>query len=115
MPNYVASCDDKIKCGRIFDYSARIADRDSTVLECPDCGSPGHRDIAAELACMGDFNATCKSNPRWSWSMGVPANQVNAFRERFPNSTYSNDGRLLIKSRQDKIRQMKERHMCELN
>jgi hypothetical protein len=115
MPRYAASCDDKIKCGRIFDYFSSIANRNKCLDKCPDCGSSAHRDIAAELACMGDFNGTCKSNPRWSWSMGVPASQVNEFRKRFPNSVYSDDGRLLVKSRQDKLRQAKERHMCELD
>lgn len=114
MPRYVASCSDKIKCGKIFPYFSCIDERNKVKLKCPDCGSKAKRDVEAELACAGEFNATCKSNPRWSWSMGVPANQVNDFRKRFPNSTYSDDGRLLIKSRQDKLRQMKERGFVEL-
>jgi hypothetical protein len=56
-----------------------------------------------------------KGNERWSTSMGVPAIQVNDFRKRFPGSTYSDDGRLLIKSRSDKKRQMAERGFIEHN
>jgi len=69
--------------------------------------------VQAELACMGDFNKTMQSNPRWSTSMGVPANQVEQFSKRFPGSTYSPDGRLLVKNRVDKLRQMKERGFIE--
>lgn len=110
MPNYVASCK---KCGRVFEYNERIADRNK--IQVCECGYLAKRDVQAELACAGNFNGTCKSNPRWSISMGVPANQVEQFRERFPESTYSPDGRLLIKSRVDKKRQMAERNMVELN
>jgi len=54
-----------------------------------------------------------KDNPRWSIAAGVPQNQVQQFRERFPNSIYSDDGRLYIKNRADKKRQVKERFMYE--
>jgi len=54
-----------------------------------------------------------KDNPRWSTSMGVPAGQVKQFRERFPNSVYDDNGRLYIKNRVDKKRQMAERFMYE--
>ncbi len=114
MPHYAASCDNE-NCGVITDYFSCIDERNNCTEKCPECGGSMSRDIAAELAGMGHFNATCKSNPRWSWSMGVPACQVNQFRKRFPNSTYSDDGRLLIKSRQDKLRQAKERGFVELN
>lgn len=108
MPRYVASCK---KCDLIFDYFASIDNRNNPVT-CK-CGYIANRDVAAELACMSNFNATMRSNPRWSNAMGVPASQVNDFRERFPNSTYSNDGRLLVKNRVDKLRQMKERGFIE--
>jgi len=108
MPAYVASCD---KCGRIFRYFSCINDRN--LIQVCECGQFCERDVQAELACMGNFDATMKSNPRWSTSMGVPANQVKQFSKRFPDSTYSPDGRLLIKNRVDKLRQMKERFMIE--
>lgn len=108
MPCYIASCK---KCGKIFDYFCCIDDRN--LVQVCECGQFCKRDVQAELACMGNFNATMKSNPRWSTSMGVPANQVEQFSKRFPGSTYSPDGRLLIKNRADKKRQMKERFMYE--
>jgi len=64
-----------------------------------------------------DLKAECVQgivdNERWSISMGCPTSQVNEFRKRFPNSVYSDDGRLLVKNRKDKIRQGNERGMVE--
>lgn len=108
MPEFTASC----KCGRIFRYISTISARNEPV-EC-ECGSMADRDIEAELA-VGSRNKWVSDNPRWSISMGVPPGQVNEFRKRFPNSAYDNRGRLLVKNRKDKLRQMKERDFCELD
>ena len=63
----------------------------------------------------GEFvNIAYAENERWSESMGVPTNQIEQFRERYPNSTYDNRGRLLIRNRPDKLRQAKERGFIEL-
>ena len=83
---------------------------------CPECDSKWYR-----IRFCGDkepddvskVNWYEKDNERWSTSMGVPVGQVKQFRERYPNSTYSSDGRLLIKNRADKKRQMKERDFYE--
>lgn len=90
-----------------------IADRNKPV-EC-ECGSMAKRDKEVEFAPKGNRTKWITENERWSRSMGVPPSQVNEFRKRFPGSIYSDDGRLLIKSRSDKKRQMKERDFCELN
>lgn len=86
---------------------------DNTPDACPDCGYKWYR-----LTFLKESGAKVNSrwganHPRWSTSMGVPAGQVKQFRERFPGSTYSEDGRLLIRNRADKKRQMKERFMYE--
>ncbi len=47
--------------------------------------------------------------------MGVPVASLAEYRKKFPNSTYDNAGRLLIKSRSDKMRQANERGFCELD
>jgi hypothetical protein len=83
-------------------------------IECPECGNDCERDVEYELNSGGELNAVT-DNPRWSLSMGVPPSQVDVFRKRFPNSTYDDRGRLLVKNRKDKLRQARERGMCELD
>lgn len=109
MPFYWASCK---HCKKTFRYMSTISERNSSV-EC-ECGSQANRDIEVELA-PKSATKWVTDNERWSLSMGVPAGQVEAFRKRFPNSTYDNNGRLLIKNRKDKLRQIKERDMVELD
>lgn len=107
MPSYTALCE----CGRIFQYISTISARNNPV-EC-ECGSMANRDVEAELA-VGSRTKWVSDNPRWSISMGVPPSQVNEFRKRFPNSTYDNRGRLLIKNRKHKLQEMKARDFVEL-
>lgn len=108
MPFYTASC----KCGKIFQYISTIASRNNPV-ECK-CGSTAKRDVEAELA-VGSRTKWVSDNPRWSIAAGVPASQVAEFRKRFPDSTYSDDGHLLIKNRKHKLKEMKARGMVELD
>jgi len=110
MPNYSAKC---TNCYKKFRYSSTIAKRNEPPW-CS-CGSFTVRDIEAEFAAVGDRHKWVTDNERWSLSMGVPVAQLDEFRKRFPNSTYDNKGRLLIKNRKDKIRQMNERNFCELD
>lgn len=108
MPSYVATCKE---CGKTFEYFSTIKDRNEPV-DC-ECGAKANRDVEAELAPIGDRHKWVTENERWSISMGVPPSQVEEFRKRFPNSVYDNRGRLLIKDRKDKLRQMKERGFTE--
>lgn len=80
---------------------------------CPVCDSKWYRITFCKDKVRGHGWYPGKNKERWSTSMGVPANQVKQFSERFPNSTYSPDGRLLIKNRADKKRQMAERGFIE--
>jgi hypothetical protein len=91
---------------------------DDEPVACPACGGKWYRlrfCADREPEDISKVNWYEKGNERWSTSMGVPAIQVNDFRKRFPGSTYSDDGRLLIKSRSDKKRQMAERGFIEHN
>lgn len=108
MPSYIATCKE---CGKTFEYFSTISARNEPV-EC-DCGSMAERDVEAELAPGKEHHKWVTDNERWSRSMGCPPSQVAEFRKRFPNSVYDNNGRLLIKDRKDKKRQMAERNMVE--
>lgn len=88
---------------------------------CLECGGPTKHKLVEKgsendpATSKTEFvNIAYSENERWSISMGVPANQVNDFRKRFPNSTYNDRGDLLIKNRPDKLRQANERGMTEL-
>jgi putative FmdB family regulatory protein len=109
MPKYTYRC---LVCDKIFDDWSTIDNRNNPVI-C-ECGGQANRDVESELN-IGPQVKWITDNPRWSISMGVPASQVNEFRKRFPNSTYDNEGRLLIKNRSDKVRQMRERNFVELS
>lgn len=85
-------------------------------MACPKCGGKWYRVRFCgdkEPEDISKINWYEKDNPRWSTSMGVPAHQVEQFRKRFPNSTYSDDGRLLVKNRAHKKELMRERFMIE--
>lgn len=108
MPSFVAKC----KCGKIFRYMSTISSRNEPI-EC-ECGLMANRNVEAELN-VGSRKKWVGDNPRFSISMGVPPSQVNEFRKRFPESTYDNRGRLLIKNRKHKLQEMKRRDFVELD
>lgn len=88
---------------------------------CLKCGGPTKHKLVGKgsendpAVSKAEFvNIAYAENERWSESMGVPSNQVEQFRKHYPNSTYSDDGKLLIRNRPDKLRQMKERGFTEL-
>lgn len=108
MPEYVATC----VCGKTFPYQSTIKERHTSQCE---CGRTAFRDVEAELSSVSSRKKWVTENERWSRSMGVPPASLAEYRKKFPNSTYSSDGRLLIKDRKDKLRQMKERDFVELN
>lgn len=110
IPEYSFRCR---KCNITFRELTTIANRNK-LITC-ECGGAAKRDVDAELAYSGKGVKWVTENERWSTSMGVPAEQVGEFRKRFPNSVYRDDGRLLIRDRKDKKRQMKERGMAETN
>ena len=110
MPTYGYRCE---KCDLVFRDLNTISNRATTDCE---CGGKANRDMDAELALSrGHSPKWVTENERWSRSMGVPIKQLAQFRKKYPHSTYDNKGRLLIKSRSDKMRQAKEREFVELN
>lgn len=109
---YVARCE---KCDKTFDYHSHIDGRNCPVF-CNFCDGKAFRDVEAELAKgRGDKKKWVTDNERWSRSMGVPEASLAEYRKKYPNSTYDNKGRLLIKNRKDKLRQASERGFVELN
>lgn len=109
---YVARCE---KCDKTFDYHSHIDGRNCPVF-CNFCDGKAHRDVEAEFAKRrGDKKKWVTDNERWSLAAGVPVSQLNEFRKRFPESTYDNKGRLLIKNRKHKLQELKRRGMIELD
>jgi putative FmdB family regulatory protein len=111
VPRYSFKCS---KCGMIFDHIVPSVHRNEAQV-CPGCDGPANRDVAVEYASMGNVDAPCKENTRYSNSMGVNPEQIPAAEKAFPGSEYHPDGRLIIHSRQHKISEMKRRGMIELN
>ncbi len=111
MPEYMGKC---TNCYKLHRYHSTIKDRDHCPEWC-ECGGTITRNVEAELESSRSTKKWVTDNERWSISMGVPASQVAEFRKRFPNSTYNDRGDLLVKSRKDKLRQMKERDFVELD
>ncbi len=108
MPEYTYKC---LECGKVFSDLNTISNRNTTECE---CGSKANRDKDAELAQSSGHQAI-SDHEHWSLSMGVPVSQVAEFRKRFPNSTYHDDGRLLVKNQKHKRKQGAERGMAELD
>lgn len=112
MPTYSYRCE---KCDLVFQDLVTISKRnDSVDCESENCNGKANRDTEAELAGSSGCQVIT-DNEHWSLSMGVPASQVAEFRKKFPNSTYHDDGRLLVKNQKHKRKQGAERGMGELN
>jgi len=63
---------------------------------------------------MTAFDETTKDHKRYSYSMGVLPEQIKEAEKAFPGSKYTPDGRLIIKNRQHKLKEMKRRNMIEM-
>lgn len=112
MPIYGYRCR---KCDTVFRDLNTISNRDKPVdCEVEGCGGKADRDMDAELALSRGCQVVT-DNEHWSLSMGVPALQVAEFRKKFPNSTYNDDGLLLVKNQKHKRKQGAERGMAELD
>jgi putative FmdB family regulatory protein len=110
MPTYGFRCE---KCGP-FNDMCTISNR-NLPTECPECGADSPRDIEWELNTMSDFDETCKEHERYSWSMGCHPNQIAEMTRRYPGSEYRPNGQLRIKSRNHKLKMLKQRGMEEFD
>jgi len=109
MPTYTYECS---KCHTVFDTVTTISKRDGP-QQC-DCGYLAQRSFSAELKGKANIDATMVENERYSWSMGVHLSQIPAMMKAYPGSEYHpKTGQLRVRSRQDKVRKMKQRELTE--
>lgn len=108
MPRYSYKCK---KCGEVIDCYSSIATRNDPI-KCF-CGGTAARDVEVELNSAGAFDETTKEHIRFSSSMGVNPRQIPEAMKVYPGSEYTADGRLIINSRKDKLKKMKERGFVE--
>jgi putative FmdB family regulatory protein len=102
MPIYEYKCPN---CGTIEEVFVQNYDPEQ-YIKCK-CGSRKKKMISLP-------NTDLKNNERFSNVMGVNPRQIKEAEKRFPGSKYTPDGRLIINSRQDKKKKMKERGLTEL-
>jgi len=108
MPSYSFYCPD---CGH-FDNIC-IVSRRNDECECPNCKKMCNRDVAHEMQNCSAFDETCKEHIRYSNVMGVLPKRIKEMEKKYPGSRYTPDGRLIVNSRQDKLKKMKERGYVE--
>jgi len=109
MPRYNARC---TKCNKVFDYYTLIKNRNDP--QTCKCGGSAVRDVAVELNQSGDFSRTMRTNPRWSWSMGVNISEIPKMMKQYPDRKYNPvTGQLLVESRHHKKKLMRENGMYE--
>jgi len=109
MPEYTYRCK---KCDTVFQDLNTISNR--AITDC-ECGGKANRDLDEELASVGKRSKWVTENERWSRSMGVPVKQLAEFRKRYPHHVYNDKGHLLVKGRNHKLKQGKERGFVELD
>ena len=88
-------------------------------FKCPDCDGKWYKltfrkEPKRKVALCG-WNATMKSNPRWSDALGIAPSQEADFHKAFPklDLTFDKEGRCLIKNRHHKKQIMKARGFDE--
>lgn len=101
MPRYEYKCD----CGCEKEIFAPMKDCYKKVI-C-ECGQEMCKIISLP-------NTDIVENVRYSTAMGVNPRQIPQAMKMYPGSVYTPDGRLIIRSRKDKLKKMKERGKCEL-
>ena len=101
MPVYPYLCD----CGREEDVYAPM--KDSAQVHMCECGQKMCKVITMP-------NTDLVHNERYSSSMGVNPKRIREMEQRYAGSRYTPDGRLIVTSRKDKLRKMKERGLTEI-
>lgn len=105
MPFYEYICPDKHEHQRFYPHCSP-AKRPT----CPTCKKKSRRNYRKEAK-----YTDCVDRPRWSDAMGVHPDQIPEAMRRFPGSQYNSEGQLLVESRADKKKKMKERGYVELD
>ena len=100
MPIYTWKCD----CGREQEVVRPMKDYDKPVV-C-ECGQDMQRIISLPSTDM-------VNNVRYSNSMGVNPKRIAEMERRYPDSRYTPDGRLIVNSRKDKMKKLKQRGLVE--
>lgn len=95
MPFYSYKCD----AGHVHDLYRKI-DQRMEPATCPVCHSPSTRHIAGEhVNAQNDF-----TNPVYSEALGVHPSQIGEARKKFPHHEFTSDGRMVIRSTQERER-----------
>lgn len=105
MPIYVFTC----KSGHITEVF-RHKPKPPLVARCNTCRKPATRSLSLERAGKTD----CVVRVRYSDAMGINPDMIPEAMKKFPDSNYLPDGRLIVRSRADKKKKMKERGLVEL-
>jgi len=109
MPIYCYKC----STHGTFDHFGNITAKND-ISECPVCNNVCKRDYETEFKSKDSIDCMDRKE-RWSRSMGVHPNQIEAAKKLFPGSVYHpKTGDLLISGRADKLRKMKQRNMHEI-
>ena len=101
MPIYEFRCD----CGREKEKMLLMKDSETSVL-C-ECGQTMYKIISLP-------STDLVNNVRYSNSMGVNPKRITEMERKYPGSRYTPDGRLIVNSRKDKLKKIKERRMAEI-
>jgi putative FmdB family regulatory protein len=101
MPNYSYLCRD---CQRTIEQYAKAEDYEKPI-PC-ECGK-------VMIRTFGNVGTDLVDNVRYSSVMGVNPNKINEAMHSYPGSTYTPDGRLIIRNRKDKLNKLRQRNMVE--
>ena len=101
MPIY----DYKCKCGHT-EWVYIQNHKPKRYLKCERCGKK-------MIKVYGEFNTDIINRTRYSNSMGVNPRQIPEAMRVYPGSEYTLDGRLIVNSRKDKLKKMKQRGLVE--
>ena len=82
------------------------------------CGADYEKPIPCE--CGGTMRRTISmpgtdmvENIRYSSSMGCNPNKIQENMRKYPGSNYTPDGKLIVRSRNDKLKKLKQRGLVE--
>lgn len=90
-------------------YQKLLAEEEPIPRACPECGCTRCTVVYGKVRPRSNVFVTYEDSPRWSEAMGVAPQQVEEAKRLFPDSVYDPDGRLLIRNRGHKKKEMRRR------